>query len=96
MSAPHYHGEDFTKEQCIHILDEMEKCGIRNVSLTGGETLVFKNLIPLLLEMRQRKMRCPVIYSNGALVTDELLDELTEYGFHPNFHISFDGVGWHD
>lgn len=96
MSAPHYCGKDFTKEQCIHILDEMEKCGIRNVSLTGGETLVFENLIPLLIEMRKRKMVCPVIYSNGALITEKLLDDLRACGFRPDFHISFDGVGWHD
>ena len=96
MSAPNYHGEDLSMEQCVYILDEMEKCGIRNVSLTGGETLIFKDLIPLLDEMKKRKIHCPTIYSNGALVTEELLEELLQHGFHPNFHISFDGVGWHD
>ena len=37
------------------------------------------------------------IYSNGKLVTEELLDQLAERGIHPEFNMSYDGVdGWHD
>lgn len=96
MSAPDYHGEDLTMEQCIRILDELAACGIRMVSLTGGEPLVSPHFYDILDEIRKRGIILSTIYTNGKLVDDELLDELESRGMHPNFHISFDGIGWHD
>lgn len=42
-------------------------------------------------------IRITTIYSNGKLVTEELLDKLEERGIYPEFNMSYDGVdGWHD
>lgn len=96
MSAPDYHGEDLTLEQCIHILDELQTCGIRCISITGGEPLVSPHFYGILDEMKKRHMILETIYSNSELVTEKLLDELEKRDMHPVFHMSFDGVGWHD
>lgn len=96
MSAPDYQGEDLSLEQCIHILDELHTCGIRCISITGGEPLVSPHFYEILDEMKKRNMILETIYSNSELVTDKLLDELEKRDMHPAFHMSFDGVGWHD
>ena len=96
MSAPDYHGEDLTLEQSIHILDELRSCGIRTVAITGGEALVNRNFYPILDEIKKRNFSLDTIYSNGELVNGRLLDELEKREMRPAFHLSFDGVGWHD
>ena len=96
MSAPDYKGADLTKEQCVRILDELSVCGVRTVSLTGGEPLVSPYFLDILDEMKKRRMMLAVVYSNGKLVNERLLDELEKRKMHPDFHISFDGLGWHD
>ena len=71
-------------------------CGIRMISLTGGEPLVNPHFYDNLDEIRKRNIVLSTIYTNGKLVDDKLLDELESRGMHLAFHISFDGVGWHD
>ena len=83
-------------EQCIHILDEIDKCGIRSIALTGGEALVNPHFFEILDEIEKRNIILDTLYSNGLLITEKLLDEFDKRKMHPNLHISFDGVGWHD
>ena len=96
MSAPDYHGEDLSMEQCIRILDEIDKCGIRSIALTGGEALVNPHFFEILDEIEKRNIILDTVYSNGLLINEKLFDEFEKRGMHPNLHISFDGVGWHD
>ena len=96
MSAPDYRGKDLTLEQCTHILDEFEANGVYNISLTGGEPLVNPHFFDILDEMRKRDLWLDTIYSNSELVNEKLLDELEKRNMHPAFHMSFDGLGWHD
>lgn len=96
MSAPDYEGEDLTPEQCDRILDELADNGIFNVSLTGGEPLVSPHFYHILDGMRERGLVLDTIYSNGELVDEGLLAELEGRDMHPVFHMSFDGVRWHD
>lgn len=96
MSAPDYHGEDLNMEQCRHILDEIDICGIRSIALTGGEALVNPHFFEILDELEERYIILDTVYSNGLLVNDKLFDEFEKRNMHPNIHLSFDGVGWHD
>ncbi|MCR5627295.1 MAG: radical SAM protein [Lachnospiraceae bacterium] len=96
MSAPDYKGEDITLEECIHILDELDSCGIKTLSLTGGEPLVHPDFYEILDEINKRNMQLETLYTNAALVDDKLLDELEKRRMHPVFNISFDGIDWHD
>lgn len=96
MSAPDYYGADLTLEQCTHILDELAVNGIFNISLTGGEPLVSPHFFDILDAMVERGLILDTIYSNSELVDDHLLDELERRQMRPAFHMSFDGVRWHD
>ena len=96
MSAPDYRGEDLTMEQIIRILDGLVECGIRCVSLTGGEALVHPHFYEILDEIAVRGIVLETLYTNGELVDGHLLDELEKRKMHPVFHLSYDGAGWHD
>ena len=87
MSAPDYRGEDLTTEQVVRILDGLVECGIRCVSLTGGEALVHPRFYDILDEIAERGIMLETLYTNGELVDGHL---------HPAFHLSYDGAGWHD
>lgn len=84
-------------ETILKIIDELDKCGVGRVSLTGGEPLVrsdFWDIIDVLLE---KNIEIASIYSNGALVNDRFLDELKKRGLENCvIDMSYDGPGFHD
>lgn len=96
MSAPQARLGEPTLEQCLHVIDELASCGIRAVGLTGGEPFVRKDLPEILDALAARNMEITTVYTNGELLTDEMLDMLSDRGLCPSFQLSYDGVGWHD
>lgn len=97
MSAPDAKYGQLTHEQVMDIAQQIVDCGIREVSLTGGEPLVRKDFFDIVDTLLAGGVRITTIYSNGKLVTDELLEKLEERGIYPEFNMSYDGVdGWHD
>lgn len=82
--------------ECFKIIDQLVKCGIKNLSLTGGEPLVRKDIYKILDYINSKNIRITTIYTNGSLVTKELLNYLISKNQKPTFSISFDGVGEHD
>ena len=68
-----------------------------SVSLTGGEALTRKDFWEILDALIEHGIVITQIYSNGALVNENVLKELDKRKIHPSFIMSFDGVdGWHD
>ncbi len=96
MSAPDAKLGELSHEQCMSIIDQLHECGIMHVTLTGGEPLVRKDFLDIVDKLIGYHIKIDTIYSNGKLVTSELLDELEKRGVKPEFNLSFDGVGWHD
>ena len=96
MSAPHAAQGEPSWQELMHMLDSFERCGIHAVNLTGGEPMVRKDFWQLVDEILSRQMIIPTLYSNGALITDEFLDQLDLRGMRPVIQFSFDGVGSHD
>ena len=96
MSAPHAAQGEPSWEQLMTMLDAFERCGIRNIELTGGEPMVRRDFWQLVDEILRRGLVVPQLYSNGLLVTDSFLDKLEERNMRPAFQFSFDGVGHHD
>ncbi len=96
MSAPHAAQGEPSWDQLMHMLDAFERCGVKAVSLTGGEPLIRPDFFDLVDAVRERKIVIRTIYSNGMLVTDEFLDKLTARRIWPSFQFSYDGVGYHD
>jgi len=96
MSAPEAKYGELSYEQCIDIIDQLYNCGVMNVSITGGEALIREDFFSLLDRMLVYGINITHIYSNGALVSAELLDALDRRRIYPEFNLSYDGVGWHD
>lgn len=96
MSAPDAKYGELSHEQIMKMVQELSDCGVMNVSLTGGEPLVRKDFPEIVDALLERGIRITQIYSNGALVREPLLKALDARGIHPEFNMSYDGVGWHD
>lgn len=97
MSAPQARLGELPREAIMSIVRQLIGCGVREVTLTGGEPLVRKDFMDIVDALLDGGIHISTIYSNGRLVTDDLLDALTRRGIHPEFNMSYDGVdGWHD
>ncbi len=96
MSAPTGEIGEPSLDECLDLIDQMAAAGVRAISLTGVEALVRKDFLQIVDRILERGMFITTIMSNGLLVTDKLLDELEARGIHPEFNMSFDGIGCHD
>ncbi|MEG1947445.1 MAG: radical SAM protein [Lachnospiraceae bacterium] len=88
--------DEFTFEQCMTMLDELERCGIQNIYLNGGEPMLHPNFMEIVRECHKRRITIQSILTNASMLTKEMLEEFTEMVISPKFYISFDGIGHHD
>ena len=96
MSAPEALQGEPSFEQCIYILDALERCGIKEVHLTGGEPLVREDFWDIADEILKRNILIKTIYSNGKLIDEDFVRNLRARNIRPSVQFSFDGVGRHD
>ena len=96
MDAPNGTLGQMSHEMAMRIADEIAECGILKVSLTGGEPLIRPDFWEIIDRLAAHKIDISVLYTNGSLLTDELLDEFRKRSLKPQISISFDGIGWHD
>ncbi|MCR5764967.1 MAG: radical SAM protein [Treponema sp.] len=96
MSAPHAKYGELPLKDCIRIVEQLAECGVFSVSLTGGECLVRKDFFKIVDALLANNIKITTVYSNGHLVTENILSKFEERNIHPEFNMSFDGVGWHD
>jgi radical SAM protein with 4Fe4S-binding SPASM domain len=83
-------------EQCLAFVEQLASCGIRHVWLTGGEPLLREDFLTIARALAEAGIRIEDIGTNASLITPDLLDALWETGHHPQFNVSFDGLGHHD
>ncbi len=96
MSAPSGKAGEYSTDECLRIIQQMENAGVQVVTLTGGEALVRKDFYRIIEEISKAGIKIDTIMSNGLLVSEKLLDRLDELGQKPKFNMSFDGIGQHD
>ena len=96
MSAPQAKHGSPSHEEIIRVADQLAECGIFRVGITGGEPLIREDFLDIIDALKEREIGISVIYTNGWLLDEQLLDELDRRQVHPGFQLSFDGVGWHD
>lgn len=96
VSAPHHHQSQLPLQDCLHVVDEIARSGIKRVDLTGGEPFVRSDWREIVKALTERGITVGVIFTNASLLDDSVLDALTEYHQHPIIQISFDGKGHHD
>ena len=96
MSAPDAHLPQLPFADIEHIAHEIARAGIRQVDITGGEPLVRADFEKIVELISSCGLRIGVVFTNGALLSEGVLDIFERYGQRPQFQLSFDGVGHHD
>ena len=96
MDAPDGSLGQISHEMATRIVDEIAACGVLKVSLTGGEPLIRPDLWEIIDRLKEHKVDISVLYTNGALLSDQTLEAFLSRGLKPQISTSFDGVGWHD
>ena len=96
MSAPQARYGELSHEAVLDIARQIGECGIPRVSLTGGEPLVRSDFMDIAAELTRQNVAITQLYTNGSLLSAEVLDGLQAMGQHPTVITSFDGVGCHD
>ena len=96
MDAPDAALGEVSTAEALDFIDQMAECGVLQVDITGGEPFVRKDFWQLVDRMIYHKMTIGMVYTNGWLLTDKVLDEFERRNLYPEFSISFDGIGWHD
>ena len=96
MEAPSQRYADISDEDIQRVLDQFERANFSQVSITGGEPFLRSDLLDIIQRLLERKIRVHQLYSNGLLITDEILEKINALGFSPDFCLSFDGMGTHD
>ena len=96
VSAPNAHHPQLPLEDCLHIVDEIARSGITRVDITGGEPLVRNDFEEIVKALSDHGIDIGVLFTNAALLDASVLDMLEKNHQHPNFQLSFDGLGHHD
>jgi radical SAM protein with 4Fe4S-binding SPASM domain len=96
MSAPDAKLGELSHDVIMDIIRQLADAGVMNVTITGGEPLIRRDFLEIVDALLEKGINIQTIYSNGKLVTDKLLDELEARGIHPEFNMSYDGLGHHD
>ncbi|MDO5445632.1 MAG: radical SAM protein [Eubacteriales bacterium] len=87
---------EFTLEEGMHFLDEVQRAGINSFTITGGEPMLHSHFNDFIRGIYDRGMYVAELNTNGYFINDESLKALSEIGCRPLIKISFDGIGHHD
>lgn len=96
INAPDALMGELSHEEAISIIDQIAECGVYHLLLSGGEPLLRKDFWSLVDHALEKEIQIDQVYTNGWLLTDEMLDQFEARGLKPEFFISYDGLGWHD
>lgn len=96
MEAPGQRYRDLDTQGIDHVLAQFSRANVMQVSISGGEPFFRKDLFSILEKLTAMGIRVRQFYTNGLLVTEQMLDRLKSMGMAPKFSISFDGCGCHD
>jgi radical SAM protein with 4Fe4S-binding SPASM domain len=96
VSAPGNHHPQLSLSDCLIVIDELAKCGIKQVDITGGEPLVRKDYAEIFKALGEKRIFIRILFTNASLLDESVLETLEKYGHHPRFQLSFDGLGHHD
>jgi len=96
MEAPSGRYSELSFDESMRVIEQFERANVQEVSLTGGEPFLRKDLLEIIEVLAKKKIWLSRIYTNGLLVTEDALEGIKRVGFLPTFQISFDGVGAHD
>lgn len=87
---------ELTFDEISDLFAQMRELAMPYIELTGGEPLMRRDFGRIVQAANDAGLRIRRIYTNGALLKPQLLEQLRAMGQSPIFVISFDGLGVHD
>ena len=81
---------DLPKEEWFQFFDELNRCAVMEVCLSGGEPFYREDLKELIDGIVRNRMRFSVL-SNGTLITDDTAAYLASTGRCNSVQVSIDG-----
>ena len=85
-------GIDLPKEEWFQFFEELNRCAVMNVCLSGGEPFYREDLNELIEGIVLNRMRYSIL-SNGTLITDDIAAYLASTGRCDSVQVSIDGPG---
>ena len=82
--------QDLPGEEWLQFFEELNRCAVTNVTLSGGEAFCREDLGELIQGIVRNRMRFNIL-SNGTLVTDEMAAFLASTGRCSGVQVSIDG-----
>jgi SynChlorMet cassette radical SAM/SPASM protein ScmE len=82
--------QDLAKEEWLQFFEELNRCAVMNVCLSGGEPFYREDLSELIGGITQNRMRFNIL-SNGTLITDEIAAFLASTRRCDSVQVSIDG-----
>jgi len=82
--------QDLPKEEWLAFFDELGRCSVMDVCLSGGEAFIREDLTELIEGIVRNRMRFSML-SNGTLITDEIAAFLASTRRCSSVQVSIDG-----
>jgi len=83
-------GQDLPKEEWLTFFEELNRCAVMSVTLSGGEPFCREDLKELIEGIVRNRMRFNIL-SNGTLITDEMAAFLASTKRCDSIQVSIDG-----
>lgn len=90
FSGPGDVDQDLPLEEWLQFFEELNRCAVMNVCVSGGEPFLRKDFKELIEGIVSNRMRFNIL-SNGTLITDDLASFLAATGRCNSVQISIDG-----
>ena len=87
---------EISMEQMTRLMDMARDCGICSVGITGGEPTVHPGIREIIRGFARRGVAVKMFFTNGYLLSQDILDLFRELNQDPLIWVSFDGIGTHD
>lgn len=83
-------GKDLPTDEWLNFFEELNRCAVLNVMLSGGEPFLRKDLKELIEGIVQNRMRFSIV-SNGTLITDDIAAFIVSTKRCNGVQVSIDG-----
>lgn len=90
-SPEQFRREDMTTKKLLSVIDELARCKVFRISVTGGEPLIHPHFFTIVNAIMQHSMRMQ-LDTNATLVTGKVVERLKELPRRPLISVSLDSI----
>ena len=84
---------DLTTERCKGVIDELDQLNNLAIQISGGEPLLRNDLAELMDYIESKYMAIRTVFSNGIMLSKEMVEHMNSLKSCSSYIMSFDGPG---